>query len=248
MRHQYKSEFDAERKRRRRHERARREVEYRRRIERLRRQIVEAQKRRQRMVLLLLLAILAMQESILGAFRRSFVDWPDPGPEPKDWTPDPRNDFAPQPGHDEHCDGYSRKEWTRMLDERGIKLSRKAEMKAGWEADPDHELFPLRYRNWGYRPFLGEVMNDLSEPRYQPDALKGLKLLSPPETHQYLDEVYAIKPLDLLHCRAELTADIINNFRSRAVAWEEHKKREAEEARKAKKDTKPDTDEKKFEL
>lgn len=233
----------------RRRELRQREDEYRRRIERLRRQIEEARRRRQRLMLLLLLAILAMQESILAAFQRSFVDWPDPDPdpEPKDWAPDPRNDFAAQPGHDDHCDGYSRKEWTRMLDERGIKLSRKAEMKAAWEADPDHELFPPRYRNWGYRPYLGEIMNDLTDQRYQPDALTGLKLLSPPETHQYLDEVYAINPLDLLHCRAELSADIIHNFKSRAVLWEERKRREAEEARKARNDKKSDGDEKKFE-
>jgi hypothetical protein len=105
---------------RRRRELRQREDEYRRRIERLRRQIEEARRRRQRLMLLLLLAILARQESILAAFQRSFVDWPDPDPEPKDWTPDPRNDFAAQPGHDDNCDGYSRKEWTRMLDERGI--------------------------------------------------------------------------------------------------------------------------------
>lgn len=231
MRHQYKTEFDAERKRRRRRGRARREVEYRRRIERLRRQIEEARKRRQRMLLLLLLAILAMQESILGAFRRSFVDWPDPGAEPKDWKPDPSNDFAPQPGYDDHCDGYSYEQWNKMLDKRGITLSRKAELKAKWEADPEREHFPTRYQEWGYKPFLTEIMNDFTDQRYQPDALTGLKLLSPPETHQYLDEVYAINPLNLLHCRAELSADIINNFRSRAVVWEEHKRRQAEEAK-----------------
>ena len=44
-----------------------------------------------------------------------------------------------------------------------------------------------------------------------------------------------------------MSADIVRNFQSRAIAWEEHKKREAEEARRAKKAPKPDDDEKKFE-
>jgi len=76
------------REERRRRERRRREEECRKRIERLRRQIEEARKRRQRLLLLHLLAILAMQESILATFQRSYVDWPDPDPEPLDWTPD----------------------------------------------------------------------------------------------------------------------------------------------------------------
>lgn len=234
MRHQYKSEFDAERKRRRRLERARREVEYRRRIERLHRQIEEARRRRQRMLLLFLLAILAMQESILAAFRRSYIVWPDPAPDPTDWTPDPERDFAPQPDNGDHCDGYSYEQWNRMLDERGIKLSRKAELKAAWEADPEREHFPTRYQEWGYKPFLTEIMNDLTDQRYQRDALTGLKLLSPPETHQYLDEVYAFNPFNLLHCRAELSADIVRNFQSRAVMWDDQKRRHAEEARREK--------------
>ena len=188
-----------------RHRRKRRQQadEYRRRIERLRRQIEEARRRRQRMWLLILLAVLAMQESLLAAFQRSYVDWHDPDPEPKNWTPESTHDYAPQPGKDDHCDGYSYEQWNRMLDERGIKLSRKAELKAAWEADPDREHFPTRYQEWGYKPFLTEIMNDLTDQRYQPDALEGLKLLSPPETHKYLDEVYAINPLDLLHSRAK---------------------------------------------
>lgn len=231
---------------RRNRERQRREDEYRRRIERLRRQIEEARKRRQRFLLMMLLALLAMQESLLAAFTRSVTYRPNPVADPVDWTPDPARDFAPARGNDDYCDGYSRDQWNRTAVERGIRLSRKAELKAQWEADPDHEHFPQRYREWGYRPFLGEVMNDLSEPRWQGDALKALKLMSPVETHQYLDEVYAINPTDLLHCRAELSADIINNFRSRAIVWEEHKKGAAEEARRAKNHKKPDDDEKSF--
>jgi hypothetical protein len=185
-----------------------------------------------------------MQESILAAFRRSYIDWPDPTPDPTDWTPNPAKDFAPVPGHDDHCDGYSYEQWNRLLGERGIRVSRKAELQEAWKADPERELFPQRYKDWGYRPYLGEVMNDLTDQRYQSDALAGLKLLSPPETHQYLDEVYAISPLDLLHCRAELSVDIVRNFQSHAAGWDEYKRRQAEEARKA--DKKPDDDEKSF--
>ncbi|MEY9720714.1 hypothetical protein ABIA22_003204 [Sinorhizobium fredii] len=229
---------------RRRRERQRREEEYRRRIERLRRQIAEARKRRQRLMLLLLLAILAIQESILTAFQRSYIDWPDPDPEPSNWTPDPANDFAPKHGHDDYCDGYSREQWNRMLDERGIRLSRKAELKEAWKADPERELFPQRYKDWGYRPFLGEVMNDLAEPRYQRDALTGLKLLSPPEVHRFLDEVYAINPLDLLHCRAELSVDIARNFQSHAAGWDEYKRRQAEESKRDKELSRKNDDDK----
>lgn len=223
----------ARQKERRRRERERRKDEYRRRIEELRRRIAEARKRRQRLLLMLLLALLAALESMRPKFAVS-MSWPEPTPDPTGWTPDPATDFAPKDAHDDHCDGYSREQWNRLLDERGIKLSRKAELQEAWKTDPERELFPDRYKDRGYRPFLGEIMNDLSEPRYQPDALTGLKLLSPPEVHRYLDEVYAINPTNLLHCRADLSADIVRNFQSRAVVWEEHKRRQTEEAKRDK--------------
>ncbi|SSC64534.1 hypothetical protein [Ciceribacter selenitireducens] len=219
---------------RRRRKRRLREDEYRRRIERLRRHIEEARKRRQRMLLLFLLAVLAMQESILVAFRRSYIVWPDPAPDPTDWTPNPAKDFAPAPGHDDHCDGYSRDQWHQLAGERGIRISRKAELLAQWHADPDRELFPDRYKNWGYRPYLGEIMYDLTDARHQNDALTAIKLMSPAETHQYLDEAYASDPADLLLCRATLNADIVRNFQSAAIRWEFRKQREAEEVRREK--------------
>jgi hypothetical protein len=230
---------------RRRRKRRQREDEYRRRIERLRRQIEEARRRRQRLLLMLLLAILAVQESILAAFQRSYVYWPDPDPEPKDWTPDPANDFAPKHGHDDYCDGYSREQWDRMLDERGIKLSRKAEMKAAWEVDPERELFPERYQLWGHRPYIGQIMAELTAPYWRADAFAALKLLTPTEVHTYLDEGYTAGST-FRQCLADRDASIINNLRNHAILWEERKQREAEEARKSKNDKKLDDDEKKF--
>ncbi|WP_154964110.1 hypothetical protein [Agrobacterium tumefaciens] len=186
------------------------------------------------MWLLILLAVLAMQESLLAAFQRSYVDWPDPDPEPENWTPDSTHDYAPQPGKDDHCDGYSYEQWNRMLDERGIKMSRKAELKAAWEADPEREDFPQRYKDWGYRPHLAELMYDLPAPYWQADAIAAIKLLSPAETHQYLDEAYASDLADVLMCRADSSADIVRNFQSAAVRWEFRKLRDAEEARREK--------------
>lgn len=222
------------REERRRRERQRREDEYRRRIERLRRQIEDARKRRQRMLLLFLLAVLAMQESILAAFTRSFTYRPNPLADPADWTPNPSRDFAPALGHDDHCDGYSYEQWNRMLKERGICVSRKSELQEAWRSDPEREDFPQRYKDWGYRPYLGEIISDLTDARHQNDALTAIKLMSPAETHQYLDEAYASDPADLLMCRASLNADIVRNFQSAAIRWEFRKQRDAEEARREK--------------
>lgn len=238
-----KAKYDKEKNRRRR-ERRRREDEYRRRIERLRRQIEEARKRRQRLMLLLLLAILAVQESFLAAFQRSYTYQPDPDPEPSNWTPDPYNDYAPGPGHSDYCDGYSYAQWTKMLRERGI--SREAERLKEWKSDPDYKLFPRRYREWGHKPFVGQVMAELTAPYWRADAFAALKLLTPTEVHTYLDEGYTAGST-FRRCLADRDADIINNFRSHAILWEERKRREVEEARKARNDPKPDDDEKKFE-
>jgi hypothetical protein len=231
---------------RRRRKRRQREDEYRRRIERLRRQIEEARRRRRRVLLLLLLAVLPMQESLLATFQRSFAYQRDYDPEPANWTPDPRNDFAAQPGHDDHCDGYSREEWTQLLSERGIKLSRKTEMKAAWEVDPERALFPERYQLWGTRPYIGQIMAELTAPYWRADAFMALQLLSPPETHQYLAEAHATDPGDLRQCLADRDADTIRVFHTRAILWEERKRREAEKMQRLKSDRKQDDDEKNF--
>ena len=133
-----------------------------------------------------------------------------------------------------------------MLNERGIQISRKAELRTEWETDPDYELFPERYRLWGHKPYLGQLMYDLTAPYWKADALSAIKLLSPAQTHQYLDESYATDPGDLRQCLADRDADIIQAFQTRAILWEERKRQEAEEARKSKKDKKPDDDKKSF--
>lgn len=230
----------------RRRERRKREDEYRRRIDNLRRQIEEARRRRQRMLLLFLLAVLAMQESFLAALVRSRTYQPDYHPGPSGWTPSPARDYAPRNRHDDHCDGYSHEEWTRMLDERGINLSRKAEIRAEWHADPERELFPERYQLWGHRPYIGQIIDELKAEYWRADAFAALKLLTPTEVHTYLDEGYAAGST-FRRCLADRDADIIANFRSHALLWEERKRYESEEARKAKDDKKPDEDEKKFE-
>lgn len=231
-----------QREERRRRERQRREDELRRRIERLRRQVAEARRRRQRLLLLFLMAILAMQESILATFTRLFNHSTDPKEDSRNWTPDPVNDFAPQNAKDQYCDGYSYAQWSRMLKERGICLSRKAERQKAWESEPDYHLFPLRYREWGHRPFIGQIMEELTAAYWRHDALTALKLLSPREVHAYLEEAYASDLGELRQCLAHRDADIVRAFQNRAVLWEERKQREAEQARKAKNCNKPEDD------
>lgn len=225
------------REERRRREREQRVDEYRRNIERLRRQIAEARRRRQRMLLLFLLAVLIMKEQLFAAFTRSIVyrPVPDPAPDATDWTPSPDNDYAPRRGSDDYCDGYSYEQWNRMVDERGIRLSRKVGLQEAWKSDPDYSLFPRRYREWSHRPFIGQLMAELSAPYWQSDAHAALKLVTPHEVHTYLDEAYATDPGDLRQCLAERDADIIIAFRSRAILWEERKRKEAEEAKREQK-------------
>lgn len=220
---------------RRRRKRRQREDEYRRRIERLRRQIEEARKRRQRLLLLFLLAVLAMQESILAVFNRPIEFRPDPTPDAIDWKPSPEHDFAPKRGSDDYCDGYPYEQWTRMQDERGIRLSRKVRLQEAWKSDPDYQLFPRRYREWSHRPFIGQLMAELSAPYWRSDAHAALKLVTPREVHTYLDEAYATDPGDLRQCLAERDADIIRACQSRAILWEERKRKEAEEAKREQK-------------
>jgi ribosomal protein S30 len=214
--------------------RRRRAEEYRRRIQRLRRQIEEARKRRQLMLLLLLFAILAIQESILAAYQRSYLAWSVSDADSLDWIPDPTNDFAPRHGSDDYCDGYSREQWELMTGQRGIRLSRKAELKKAWEADPDWERFPERYQQWGYRPFLGELLNDLSQLRYRSDALVAVKLSSPREVHRYIEEAVHLNPADLRQCFEQRDRDIVAALQMRAILWAECKRRDAEEARRNK--------------
>lgn len=216
---------------RRRRDWQRREGEFRRRIERLRRQIEQARKRRQWLLLLILIAILTMQKSLSAAFAR-LVSYPaDPITDDVDWMPDPLNDYAPRRDSDDFCDGYSRAQWDRMAEKRGFRVNRKAQLKAEWEADPDWGRFPERYQQWDYRPFLGEIFNDLRQQRWQSDALAALKLLSPQEVNQYIEEAFYLNPADLRQCNAQRDREIVAALRSRAILWEECKRRDAELSR-----------------
>ncbi|MDH4442642.1 MAG: hypothetical protein QE284_19930 [Rhizobium sp.] len=235
----------ARQKERRRRERERREDEYRRRIDELRRRTAEARKRRQRLLLMLLLALFATIEAMRPKFLL-FMCRTEPIPEPSPGTPDPNNDYAPASGCDDYCDGYTYDQWTQMLNERGINLSRKAEMKAEWEADPERKLFPVRYQLWGHRPYIGQILDELTAQYWRADAFAALKLLTPHEVHPYLDEAYTAGST-FRDCFANRDADIITAFQNHALLWEERKRREVEEARRTKNDLKPDDDKKKFE-
>lgn len=236
-------------KERRRRSRRSREDERRKRIDLLRRRIEAARKRRQRLLLILLLALLAALEIPRFTFPRRHDDWPelDAGAaQPQrpttqngsdaaamEWTPDPDDDFRPAPGEDDFCDGYSRSQWTRMFNQRRTGPSRQDKLKMDWETDPTWKLFPERYQHWGHRPYLGQIMEELKVPYWTLDALAALKLMSPLETHVYIDEAYTTDFADLMRCNAPLGDQIIANLKSAAVRWEARKRREAEELARA---------------
>lgn len=252
-----KTKIEKERARRR-SERQRLVDEHRRRIERLRRQLAEARRRRQRFWLLFLLAVLALQGSIQSMLVRSFTPWPPPDPSDtsmtraltptsSEWIPDPNNDYAPRPGSMNHVDGYSFEEWAHLADDRGIRPFSKAGLKRAWEADPERALFPQRYQAFDRRPFLSELMVEMKEPYWRQDAFAAIKLLAPVGTHKYLDEAYASDLGDLRQCLADRDHQIVSALNQRAILWEERKRKEAEEARKAKAVPELNDDEKKIE-
>lgn len=229
-------------------ERARwRERDYRRCLERLRRQIEEARKRRKRLRLLALLILLVLLISLRPRFFWLVADHQDENPPLQlrppmlsadkggtatDWMPSPESDFAPSPGEENHCDGYSFQQWTTMADKRGISMGSRAARKRRWYADPERKLYPLRYQDWGYKPYLGEIMDELRDARWGTDAFLALKVMSPPEVHQYLDEAYVRDPADIRLCRADFSDEIIRNLQSAALRWEARKLRDEDEARK----------------
>ncbi|MDI7862959.1 hypothetical protein MRS76_13425 [Rhizobiaceae bacterium n13] len=224
-----------------------RDEEYRRHLERLRLQIEEARKRRHRLRLLVLLILLALLISMRPTFSWLASEQQDESasssspqrllPVDKvaveaEWMPSPEADYAPRPGEENHCDGYSFQQWTKIADARGISMSSRAAKKRRWDADPQRELYPLRYQDWGYKPYLGEIMDELRDARWGADAFLTLKIMSPPEVHQYLDEAYVRDPADIRLCRADFTDEIIRNLKSAAFRWEARKRRDEEEARR----------------
>lgn len=224
-----------------------RDEEYRRHLEWLRRQIEAARKRRHRLRLLILLILLALLISMRLTFfwlagdqqdEKPFSSSPqrllpvDEVPVVTEWMPSPEADYAPRPGEENYCDGYSFEQWTKMADARGISMSSRSAKKRRWEADPERELYPLRYQDWGYRPYLGEIMDELRDARWGAEAFLALKIMSPPEVHQYLDDAYVRDPADIRLCRADFSDEIIRNLQSAALRWEARKRRDVEEARR----------------
>lgn len=82
------------------------------------------------------------------------------------------------------------------------------------------------------RPNLPQLMVEMRQPYWRAGAFAAIKLQSPPEVQNYLDEAYGLEPADIRQCYSEWTTDIIANFRSAALRWEARKQREAFEMRR----------------
>lgn len=237
----YTNSADSERRRKRAQSR---DEKYRQRLEQLRRQIEAARKRRQLLLLLILLLLFSVlmlsQRAISWAAQQRDVDGEGSGGSydetnaatVKDWNPSPEADYAPRAGEANFCDGYTFQQWTKLADNRGIRVNSRLARKRQWEADPQWLLFPERYQNWGYKPFLGEIMRELRDPRWGPDAFLALKAMAPPEVQQYLDEAYTRDPADIHLCQAEFSEEIIRNIQSAALRWEIRKRREEDDERR----------------
>lgn len=210
----------------------------RRRTENLKRRIDEARKKRERLLLLLLLLLLhcrmfwIWQPIYWTRYRMEPAHIPQGSGDDKlerAWQPDPFEDFAPEPGTLEYCDGYSRETWEQLAEKNGLKRSKKGFLARQWEDDPMRQEYPERYRDWQVRPNLPQLMVEMREPYWRVDALAAIKLQSPSEVHSYLDEAFALDPADIRQCYSEHTADVIANFKLAAISWEIRKEREAME-------------------
>ncbi len=237
-------------KRRRKERKERADQEWRQQQDNIRRRIAEARKRRQRFLFWLLMAMLAFTtaSNFLISRPRFYLSKPAPRPprskekrekkpekNKEKWQPSPENDFAPKPGSDEYCDGYSRADWEEMAKERGWN----DRLKEEWKIDPERPLFPDRYQDFDRRPTLFEITRDFCDPHQQIHAFQALKIAAPPETRKWLDETYTLDPGQIRRAFAHKSTEIAQNFRHAAVRWEEQKRREAEEALKDSKKPKP---------
>ncbi|MGO7182940.1 hypothetical protein ACCT14_13475 [Rhizobium brockwellii] len=209
-----------------------------RRTENLKRQIEDARKKKERLLFLLLFILLhcrmfwIWQPVYWPKYRvkqtltpeRSRVDKLK-----KIWEPNPSEDFAPEPGTLEYCDGYSLEGWQQLAEKNGRNRSKKGVLIGLWKDDPMRYRYPQRYQDWYLRPNLPQLMVEIREPYWRVDALAAIKLQTPPEVHSYLDEAFALDPADIRQCYSEHTVDVIANFRSAALQWEIRKEREAVE-------------------
>ena len=60
------------------------------------------------------------------------------------WEPDPFEDFAPEPGTLEYCDGYSREAWQQLAAKNGLQRSKKGFLTRQWEDDPVRQEYAQR--------------------------------------------------------------------------------------------------------
>lgn len=219
-------------------------IEMLRRVAATRRLILEARKRRQRLFLLWLLVILAMQRSIYAGLHRIFQNdgmWGGQqstahGDGPLDFIPDPANDFRPAPGTVNWCDGYSRDQWLALLKRHRANvnvLTPSQKAARDWLGDKDRELFPLIYRDRFCRPNLVDVMEDFRHEKSRPSAFIALLLLAPHDVHPYIRETYALDQSEIRSCYASRDHEILAALRARAMLWEARKAKEIEEASRA---------------
>lgn len=213
---------------------------YRNRIEELKRRIESERKRRRRLWLLFLLLLLQLEQLRIRRFTWSppTIHFPpepsEPGAERSGVKPEPTPtmDFDPESCSLEYRPGCSRKVWQELAQRKGIKVSTTKALIQQWENDPTRPLYPQRYQDWDMRPNLPQLMVEMRQPYWRAGAFAAIKLQSPPEVQNYLDEAYALEPADIRQCYSEWTTDVIANFRSAALRWEARKQREAFEMRR----------------
>ncbi len=230
--------------------------------EEIHRRIEEARRRRQKFLFWLLVGLILTQALSNLFVLRPTIYLPKPKPQPprrkpqvknplakkrQEWQPSPYNDFRPQDGHDDYIDGYSRDAWEKYADEKGWRSGSKSALRTAWELDPERQLFPSRYRDgYDHRPSLFELTGDFCDPHQRDVAFQALLIAAPAEARTWLQEVYVSDPGQIRRAFAKTSPEIVENFKSSAIRWEDQKNKEADEAcnaaRKLKRDKGHNTD------
>ncbi|MCD2173045.1 HEAT repeat domain-containing protein [Rhizobium sp. C4] len=209
------------------------------------RRIADARARKKRFLLWLLMAMLMTQMIANLLLPRHSGYRTKPAPKPprrrkkekkkeakakRDWQPTPENDFAPRPGSDDYCDGYSRAEWDQMAKARGWRQHRTEAIQNEWTTDPQRSLFPARYQDWDHRPSLFELAREFSDPYQRSVAFDALKIVATPEVKDWLEEAYALDPGEIRRAFSFKSSEIAENFKASALRWQEQKRKDHEEA------------------